>query len=65
MEITYESICKKLGFDPLTTDSKEIYPQHKDAFFVDDAFESPFKKLFPEELDFLIELYREKKIKTA
>lgn len=65
MEITYELICKKLGFDPLTTDSKEIYPQHKDSFFIDDAFESPFKKLSPEELDFLIEHYKKNKLETA
>ncbi len=65
MEITYESICKKLGFDPLITDPKEIYPQYEDTFFIDDAFESPFKKLFPEELDFLIDFYRKNKFETA
>lgn len=65
METTYELICKKLGFDPLKADPKEIYPQHEDSFLIDDSFESPFKKLFPEELDFLIEYYKKNKFKTA
>jgi len=65
MEITYESICKKLGFDPLTTDPKEIYPQYEDPFLIDDSFESPFSVLSLDESSFLIDYYRNHKLKTA
>lgn len=46
MEITYESICQKLGFEP-----KNYKPEVSD--FEDDSKENPFSVLTDEESDFL------------
>lgn len=48
MEITYDSICKKLGFKP------EEY-EYSFSGHEDDSKESPFAVLSEDELDFLIE----------
>lgn len=47
--MTYEDICRKLGFDPITNDVKLHKPGHED-----DSVESPFAKLSAEELDIMI-----------
>lgn len=46
MGITYESICKKLGFKP------EEY-KYSHSGYEDDSKESPFSSLTFEELEFL------------
>ena len=46
--ITYDSICKKLGFDPLIDHIVISSATHED-----DRVESPFAKLTAEELDIL------------
>jgi hypothetical protein len=46
--INYDSICKKLGFDPLK--DRVVLPN---ATHEDDRAESPFAKLTAEELDVL------------
>lgn len=46
--ITYNDICEKLGFDPITDDIKLHTPSHED-----DSVESPFAKLTMEELNVL------------
>lgn len=46
--MTYESICEKLGFDPLKEQPKYNYNGHED-----DSQKSPFSVLTLEELDFL------------
>lgn len=46
--ITYEGICKKIGFDPIV-EGKRLEPSK----FEDDSRESPFKNLSIEELEFL------------
>ena len=46
--ITYESVCEKLGFDPIT-DDVDIFDNLPD--YEDDSGESPFKNLTMEELD--------------
>ena len=48
MEITYKSICDKLGFAPGTYPYK--FPDHED-----DSKPSPYAVLSKEELDFLID----------
>lgn len=50
MAITYEDICKKLGFEP----GKYNY-KHSDH--EDDSKESPYSILTSEELDFLCDYY--------
>lgn len=44
--ITYEAICEKLGFDPITDDVELGHAEHED-----DSIESPFNKLSDEELE--------------
>ena len=60
MGITYESICQKLGFDPV----KGEYPQKnekKDSWLIDDSKKSPYASLSLDELDFLTEYYQKHK----
>ena len=47
-EITYESICAKLGFDPIVNPPKINYKGHED-----DSEESPYAILTLEESKFL------------
>lgn len=47
--ITYEEICVKLGFDPITDDVELHTPGHEN-----DSVESPFAKLSSEELNVLV-----------
>ena len=46
--ISYEGVCKKLGFDPIVDDMQFPKSDHED-----DRWESPFLKLTGDELDFL------------
>lgn len=46
--MTYESICKKIGFDPI----KNGY-ERKRSEEIDDTVVSPFSALSIEEIDFL------------
>lgn len=57
MEITYESICKKLGFTP---------GEYKYNFsgYEDDSKESPYAVLTLDELDFLSEYLIKKQNKN-
>lgn len=55
MEITYEAICKKLGFDPMK--DKPASDNKKDPWLIDDS-ESPYSVLTMEESDFLIDYYK-------
>ena len=50
--VTYQSICDKLGFDPITDDIEYFtnMPDHED-----DSMVSPFSALSSEQLDVLIE----------
>ena len=48
MEITFESICAKLGFDPITNPPTYEYKGHED-----DSKTSPFSILDFEESEFL------------
>jgi len=48
MEITYESICQKLGFDPMKY-------EYKFKGYEDDSQTSPLAPLSYEELNFLCE----------
>ena len=53
MEITYESICQKLGFDPIK-DSDKINEEYRKTYkgHEDDSQPSPFSVLtFEEELN--------------
>ena len=45
--VTLESIIKKLGFNPLK------YKPNSDGWTIDDNWDSPFKSLTDEELDFV------------
>ena len=54
MNITYESICKKLGFDPM----KDPYPMVVHGY-EDDSQVSPLSVLSSEEKDFLYELIKQ------
>lgn len=54
MDITYDSICKKLGYDPL-----KDFQKHKN-----DSTESPFNVLNTEEIIFLGK-YMEDFLKTG
>lgn len=54
MNITYESICKKLGFDPM----KDAYPYQYNGH-EDDSQISPLSVLSREEKDFLWEHVRQ------
>ena len=54
-EITYESICNKLGFRPFIDDYD--IPVND---FEDDLWESPFRALSSEELSYLLEYYKVK-----
>ncbi len=55
MEITYESICQKLGFDPIK-DSDKINEEYRKTYkgHEDDSQPSPFSVLNDEELHFLM-----------
>lgn len=59
MEITYESICSKLGFDPLINPPKIHLNGHED-----DSEESPYAILTYEESKYLCN-YVEKHIKKT
>jgi len=62
MGITYDGICKKLGFDPL-----KGYPQEKsnkqNSWIIDDSRISPYSKLTEEESDYLMELFSKRRSK--
>lgn len=57
MTITYQSICDKLGFDPMKYKPKA-------SNFEDDSKESPFSILTLEESDFLCD-YLIKNLKSS
>jgi len=46
--ITYESICEKIGFDPIKDKYNFVYKGHED-----DSQPSPFACLSSEELEFI------------
>ena len=48
----YESLCKKIGFDPIKDDYQFPHTGHED-----DRFESPFKVLSDEELKFFVNYF--------
>lgn len=50
--ITYDSICKKLGFDPMTS---EEYNNEQFLIEDDNDYTNPLDILSREELDFLVE----------
>lgn len=54
MEITFESICNKLGYNPLVNPPKRSFGDYED-----DSKESPYAKLTIEESDFLCEYMKE------
>ena len=60
MEITYEGICKKLGFDPLK-DYPRKQNNEESSWLIDDSKQSPFASLSLDELDFLAEYYQKHK----
>lgn len=49
MELTYESICEKLGFDPMVNPPERKYNGHED-----DTEPSPYAVLTLEESNFLM-----------
>lgn len=49
--ITYQSICDKLGFDPMTRSNKDNLKSFEDWKIVDDP--NPYASLSLRELDFL------------
>lgn len=51
--MTYEAICKKIGFDPIVDGYNYNYSDHED-----DRHVSPFASLSLEELDFLADYYK-------
>lgn len=57
MTITYQSICDKLGFDPMKYEPKV-------SDYEDDSKESPFSTLTLEESDFLCN-YLMKNLKSS
>lgn len=57
MEITYESICAKLGFEPGT------YP-YEFSDYEDDSKVSPYSVLTLDELDFLCDYYIKNKLQS-
>ena len=54
--ITYESCCKKLGFDVIA-DFVDLFPNMPDH--EDDSIPSPFAVLTPEELDVYVDYLME------
>lgn len=54
MEITYESICEKLGFDAFSYKSIPAETEY-------DGAKNPFDVLTIEELDFLMEHFKKNK----
>lgn len=56
MGITYESICEKLGFDPLIGNPQKN-KKTQDSWLIDDSRVSPYSLLTEEESDFLMELF--------
>ena len=56
MVITLESITEKMGCDPFNP----IRPVHEDPYYIDDATPSPYSILTDEELNFLIEMDKER-----
>jgi hypothetical protein len=54
MKITYESICEKLGFDPLVNPPE---CKLRDPFMVDDTQPNPYSVLTSEERDFLYDYF--------
>lgn len=58
MEITYESICKKLGFDVDTY--KPVVSDYED-----DSKISPFSILTDEESDFLFYYFKSKRLEKS
>ncbi len=49
--ITYDAVCKKLGFDPINSDKYNKLQFHTE----DDNYTNPLDVLTMEELDFLVE----------
>lgn len=61
MGVTFESICEKLGFNPLINPPKRIFKGYED-----DSYDSPYSILSLEELELLCELKRQQLMnKTA
>lgn len=57
MEITYESVCRKLGFDPIKDADRineEYEKTHKNSWFIDDSQPNPYSVLTDEEETFLM-----------
>ena len=49
--ITYQSICEKLGFDPIA-ENEAIY--NNTPSYEDDSIENPFSKLSLDEVNYFI-----------
>ena len=62
MGITYESICNKLGFDPVKGDPHKK-EKKEDSWLIDDSVENPYSVLTQEESDFLMELFSKRRSK--
>ncbi len=60
MELTFDKICEKLGFNPLVNP-----PSRKLSGCEDDSKESPYAILTFEESDFLCEYMKKHHSKTA
>lgn len=64
MDLTYEGICKKLGFNPLKGEHQQQRSK-EDDWLIDDSKKSPYSVLTLEELDFLCDYYENNKLKSA
>lgn len=60
MGITFESICKKLGFNPLVNPPERHFSGHED-----DSQKSPYAILTLEESEFLCEYVKKYKSEAA
>ena len=58
MELTFDRICEKLGFNPLVNP-----PDRKLSGYEDDSKESPYAVLTFEESDFLCEYLKNNRVK--
>lgn len=64
MGVTYESICEKLGFDPINGGNPRYQERKSDSWLIDDSIESPYSVLTQEESDFLWECFKKRKSKS-
>lgn len=63
MGITYESICNKLGFDPVKGNPQKQEVK-QDSWLIDDSKVNPFSVLTDEESDYLFEFFKSNKHKS-